>query len=259
MSDVRSFSQYNTYIRCPYSYYLARVEKVWNKPAAWLPMGTAVHEAAEKWELSDRTMSMEEAKDVFRASYTAETNRYLGETPNPAYWFGSGPYRGATDIQRRFKLGLEHVERYIAYYTANPSQLPYRFDDGKLAIELPFTIDMDGVKVRGFIDWVGYDASGDLVVRDNKTGNKPGGPDQLSIYALAVEKLTGHLVTKGDFFMTKTGKPTRPYELTEVVKLDIIEGMKMVDEAIKAEKFPALPEASKCMFCSVRDSCTFKV
>src|SRR5262249_30789572 len=56
-------------IREGHSYYLARVKKAWQKPAAWLPQGSAVYEAAEAWERSGRTMSVEQAQDVFRESY----------------------------------------------------------------------------------------------------------------------------------------------------------------------------------------------
>lgn len=263
MNDVRSFSQLSQYARCPYSYYLARVEKAWDKPAAWLPMGTGVHEAAEKWELSGRTMSLSEVQEVFKEAYVRDTNRLLGETPNTALWFGSGPYRGQTDITRRYKLGLEHVERYLAWYAEHPDQAPLGWfdEDGtqKLSVELPFKIEIGGVMVRGFIDWVGF-KDGKVIVRDNKTGNKPGGPEQLATYALAVEdRWPAHHVEEGDFFMTRTGKPTKPYILTQAVKEQLAEDFAAMDENVKAEKFPPLPEASKCMFCSVRDSCSFKV
>src|SRR3954469_19163368 len=98
MTDVRSYSQLGAYDRCPYMYYLERVEKVWQRPAAWLPMGTAVHEAAERWELSGRTMSLEEAQQIFRDAYVRETNKYLDDTPNANHWFRSGPYKGPEDI-----------------------------------------------------------------------------------------------------------------------------------------------------------------
>ncbi len=258
MSDVRSYSQLSSYARCPYMYYLERVENVWQRPAAWLPMGTAVHSAVEAWELSGRVMTLEEAQQAFRDAYRASTDLLLATTPNPAYWFRSGPYKGPEDITRRYRLGLEHVERYIAWYTKHPEDTPLELADGSLTIELPFEIEIGGVQVRGFIDWVGYD-SGVIIVRDNKTGNTPGGPDQLATYALAVQALTDIEVTKGDFFMTRTGKPTIPYQLTRVVKQQLAEDFRSLDDNVKAGNFPAKPEAKKCMFCSVSASCKYRV
>lgn len=269
MSDVRSYSQLGAYDRCPYMYYLERVEKVWQRPAAWLPMGTAVHEAAEAFELSKRTMSLEEAQQVFTDAYSRETNRILAEVPNANYWFASGPYKGPADIVRRQKLGLEHVERYLAWYAKHPEQKPIEYADAdgvqRIGVELPFTLNIGGVPVRGFIDWVGYKDDGKtLMVRDNKTGSKPGGPDQLATYALAVEARwalpdIGVHVEEGDFFMTRTGKPTVPYVLSRAVKVQLAEDFATMDEGVKAGNFPAKPEASKCMFCSVNASCKYRV
>lgn len=266
--DVRSYSQLGAYERCPYMYYLERVEKVWQKPAAWLPMGTAVHAAAEAWELSGRTMTLEEAQQVFRDSYSRETNRILAEVPNTKYWFASGPYKGDTDIARRFALGLGHVERYILWYEKHPAQKPITYQDAdgvdRIGVELPFRLNIGGVPVRGFIDWVGYNDKGGLIVRDNKTGNTPGGPDQLATYALAVEARwalpdIGVHVEEGDFFMTRTGKPTIPYALTKAVKVQLAEDFATMDEGVKAGNFPPKPEASKCMFCSVNGSCKYRM
>lgn len=268
MSDVRSYSQLSSYDRCPYMYYLERVENVWQRPAAWLSMGTAVHSAVEAWELSGRVMTLEEAQQAFRDAYRASTDLLLATTPNPAYWFRSGPYKGPEDITRRYRLGLEHVERYIAWYTKHPEQVPFTYFDGesdKLAVEMPFTIEIGGIQVRGFIDWVGMKANGAFVVRDNKTGNTPGGPEQLATYALAVEdrfRLAGSddvRCTEGDFFMTRTGKPTIPYQLTRVVKQQLAEDFRSLDDNVKAGNFPAKPEAKKCMFCSVSASCKYRV
>lgn len=269
MSDVRSYSQLGSYDRCPYMYYLERVEKVWQRPAAWLPMGTAVHEAAEAWELSGRTMELETAVLVFENAYQREVNKYLAETPNAKYWFASGPYKGPEDIMRRYKLGREHVARYIAWYEKHPAQVPIRYTDTegveKIGVEFPFTVNIGGVPVRGFIDWIGYKDDGKtLVVRDNKTGNTPGGPEQLATYALAVEARwalpdIGVHVEEGDFFMTRTGKPTVPYALTRAVKVQLSEDFATMDENVKAGNFPAKPEASKCMFCSVNNSCKYRV
>jgi putative RecB family exonuclease len=264
MTDVRSYSQLNSYERCPYMYYLERVEQVWQRPAAWLPMGTAVHSAAEAWELSDRVMTPEEALQVFRDQYRASTDLLLETTPNPKFWFSSGPYKGPEDIARRYKIGQEHVERYIAWYKKHPDEKPFvpsTFGEpGKPMIEFPFEIEIGGVRVRGFIDWVGWDEDDNIIVRDNKTGRLPGGPEQLATYALAVEALGSWMhVESGDFFMTRTGKPTIPYQLTRVVKQQLAEDFQALDEGVKAGNFPAKPEASKCMFCSVQSSCKYRV
>lgn len=265
MSPVkyRSYSQYSQFTRCAYSYYLARIERVKQRPAAWLPMGTAAHEVAEEYELSDRTMTVAQAQALYREVYARDTDKLLLETPNTSDWFASGPYRGDVDIERRWRLGQEHVERYIRWYEAHPDEKPWVLKDGRLAVELAFKIDLGGVQVRGFIDWVGW-VNGKLVVRDNKTGNTPGTDDQLKLYGIAVEDYLSWIgepaqVEQGDFFMTRTGKPTVPYDLTKVTRDEMAGEFVRVDAAIKAGDFPPSPTVDKCRFCSVSSGCEYRL
>lgn len=259
MTDYRSVSQVKEYQRCPYAYYLNRIEKAWQRPAAWLPQGLAVHEAAEEYEKTGRTMPLDKAQEVFRESYAKHTNRLCEATPNFDWWFASGPYRGEEDIGRRFEIGLGQVEQYINYYTDTaPEQVIWITPEGEPAIELGFNIDLDGVPVRGFIDQV--IASPDHpspLVRDIKTGNQPGDHFQLSVYAVAVNEMHGTEITAGDYWMGRRGKPTKTYDLSSWSKEGVTEVFHKVDEGIKAGDFPALPEESKCRFCSVSASCEF--
>jgi putative RecB family exonuclease len=290
----RSVSQVKSYLPelggCPYGYYLDRVVRVWNRPAAWSPQGTADHEAFEAWERSGRTMSQAEAEDVFRQAYAREINELAEETPNLDAWFSSGPYHGEADTERRYNLGLEQVGRYIDYYTKTaPEEVIWVAPDGTPGIELAFDFDLDGVQMRGFIDAVVMvrpplpdkpkTASGavskskasqdewqrslyewgklpDVIrVRDNKTGNKPGDSFQLGGYAVAIEERYDVEVADGDYWMGRAGKPTKPYELMD--REGITELVHRADAGIKAEQFEPNPEESRCMFCSVRTACAF--
>src|ERR1700744_3608116 len=96
-----SVSQYNSYTKCPYSWYLARRENAWQRPAAWLPQGSAVHTVAEHIELrkhAGNPMTLEEAQDLFRVEYSKEVGKYTEITPNFGWWFKSGQYDGETDV-----------------------------------------------------------------------------------------------------------------------------------------------------------------
>ncbi|MFE2997982.1 RecB family exonuclease [Nocardia sp. NPDC059246] len=254
-----SVSQYNQYGKCPYAWKLQRRDKVWERPAAWLPQGTAVHAAGEAYERSGRTLSLEQVKDVFRASYSEEVSKYTKETPNLSYWFRSGPYRGAQDIERRFGIGLEQCEKYVTWYDKHPEQVAWTAPDGTLGVELEFDLDLDGVLVKGFIDKVGHDTKRDVMyVRDNKTGKKPPEDDmQLGTYKVAVETTYGVEVPEGDFWMGSTGKPTIARDLKEWTRERVTEKFHELADNIKQERFDPDPETSKCMFCSVSASCAF--
>ncbi|CAA79445.1 exonuclease [Fromanvirus L5] len=277
---LRSVSQLNQYTRCPQAYKLARIDKVWARPAAWLPQGTAFHTVAEVYEKAlaeGREMSLERAQEIFREEYAKDIGALCDETPNFEWWFWSGPYNGERDIERRFHLGLEQVEKFIAWRKDKGQQIwttPGRgicsteawkdtnckeCEQPKPAIELPFNIELDGIRVRGFIDAVVV-VNGELRVRDYKTGNSPGDDFQLGVYALAVAMTYDVEAPKtGDYFMAgKKGikaKPTAPYDLTDWTRERITERFHEVEARIQAGDFEPLPEPDKCGFCDVNYSC----
>lgn len=254
--EHRSVSQYNTYQKCPYAYKLARIDKVWSRPAAWLGMGSAVHEAAEMWEKSFRQMSVEDAQEVFRESYERHINEACETTPDLDRWFASGPYKGAADIERRYNIGLQHVETYIDYYENHPQEVIWIDSDGTPGIELSFDMALDGVLVRGFIDSIIQSPEG-LIVRDIKTGNKPGDEFQLAVYAVAVNKVYNIKPNILEYFMTKTGTMVdHPIEGWSEEK--ITEMFSSLERNIKDGLFPPKPSKSNCGFCDVSDSCEYR-
>jgi putative RecB family exonuclease len=254
----RSVSQLKQYERCPHAYYLSRVEKVWEKPAAWLAQGSAVHEAAEAYEKSGRTMSLEAMQDVFRESYQKHINEACEVTPNFNYWFASGPYAGETDVERRFGLGLDQCEKYIRWYQNHPDEVVWVSPDGQPGIELGFDVDLDGVLVRGFIDTLIVHPEQGLIVRDLKTGNTPGDDFQLGVYSVGISESFGIDPPQvGDYFMGKSGKPTVPYRIGDWTKEKVTEAFKALEDNIAAGRFDPEPEPSKCRFCSVAFFCDY--
>ena len=256
--EHRSVSQIKLYERCPQAYKLSRLDKVWQRPAAWLAQGSADHEAFEAWERSGRTMSLEDAQDVFRESYAKHINEACEITPNFQAWFASGPYHGELDIERRFQIGLDQVVKYIDWYTAHPAEVIWIAPDGTPGIELGFDIDLDGVPVRGFIDAV-IQSEGVTLVRDNKTGNHPGDDFQLAVYAIALAELYGTRPLLGDYWMGRTGKPTLPFRLSKWTRERVSAKFRELEDNITAGNFEATPEASKCRFCDVSWACDYAV
>ncbi|QBJ00257.1 Cas4 exonuclease [Mycobacterium phage Pharaoh] len=285
---LRSVSQINQYTRCPMAYKLARRDKVWPRPAAWLPQGTAFHTFAEVYEKAlaeGREMSYEKSHEIFSEEYAKDINALTEETPNFDWWAHSGPYNGERDIERRYEIGHEQVDKFIAWRKdtgqeiwiapairdpaclIRPDQEHHVKDckcrPSKPAIELSFSFLLDThlgqIRVRGFIDAVVV-VNGELRVRDYKTGNKPGDDFQLGVYALAIAKTFGVEAPKtGDYYMAgKKGKKpvvTEPFDLTEWTEEAITARFAEVEAGIQAEEFPALPEADKCNFCDVHLSC----
>lgn len=198
-------------------------------------------------------MSLSEAQQAFDQSYTKEVARYAEITPNFDYWERSGPYDGRTDIERRWGIGMAQVAAYIKYYQEHPDEVPDTYG-GDLAVEFSFDVMFGDVNVRGLIDVVV-----DKKPRDNKTGKKPGDDFQLGTYAGALKVMYDIPFTTGDYWMAQQGRPTRPYDLTGWSLERLADEYGEVDEKIKAEDFTPNPSTENCMFCSVRNSCTFAV
>ena len=256
----RSVSQINSYEKCPYAYYLARIEKAWSRPAAWLAQGSAVHEAAEayrKAEFAGNPLTLDEAQEVFRTSYQHYINEALAQTPNFEYWFASGPHRGAADIERRYKIGLEQVEKFVNWTDSHPEEVVWIAPDGTPGIEIGFDIDLDGVMVKGYIDAV-LDVRGDVIVRDYKTGNQPGDDFQLGVYGVALaDQFEIEPPREGDYWMGRTGKPTHPFQIDDWTRERVTERFHALEDNLKKGDFPALPDPDKCGRCDVAVACEF--
>lgn len=206
-------------------------------------------------------LTREEAKEIFRAEYVRELEEnYLPHAPNLNYWANSGMYGGAADIERRFKIGEEMIDKYFDWIESKPQDVIWITPDGTPAIELGFDVEFGGVPVRGFIDQVIVTEGDVLRVRDVKTGANPGTDFQLKSYAMALERAYGAHAPEGDFWMGKTGKPSpvrKPIDLTLTSEEEVIERFQAADDGITNERFEPKPSAENCRRCSVRFACEF--
>ncbi|MFD8789291.1 MULTISPECIES: RecB family exonuclease [Streptomyces] len=254
----RSVSQVKQYNQCPYAFYLARIAREPELQAAWLPMGVAVHAAAELWEKSGRTAALEDAQAEFAKVYTRMANDALEREPDEEGWQASGPYQGFTDLDRRYGVGLDQVAKYLQWYKDNPGERVWVDPvTNSPAIEARFDLEFDGVKVLGFIDQVIDHPKGDVRVRDIKTGAIPGMDDtfQLDTYAVAINRKYGTECITGDFWAGKTGRPSRVRKL-EANSDKIAEVFVTADQRIKAGDYRPTP-GEACGRCPVQRSCQY--
>jgi putative RecB family exonuclease len=250
--EYRSPSQLNEYEKCPYAYFLNRKRRVWQRPAAWLQHGTAVHRAIELWEQSGRTKTEDEVIQDFKDSYNEGIKDDLRKTPNINEWFPSGPYRAPRDIPRRFQLGQQHVLNVLKFYREHPDMKPWVDPEGKMWVEKEFVVKFGDVEVVGYVDVVI-----DEIPYDYKTGNTPGGPEQLATYAGVLNLKFGIPFTDAFYFMTKLGSPTRAYDISDWSIQRLADVYGELDQNVKAENFPPKPSADNCRICPVSTSCEF--
>ncbi|MFJ8041194.1 RecB family exonuclease [Kitasatospora sp. NPDC096147] len=246
-------SQTEQYEKCGHRYWLQRVERVTPLPAAWSAHGTAFHSAAEAVERSQRTMTEEEAIQLFSDQYSALINKGLDQEPNTDRWL-SAAGTGAEDIEHRYVLGQQQTADYVRW-TRNNQPSIWQVPEKGIALELYFSVELGGIQVRGYIDQLVAEVDGSVRVRDLKTGSTKS-KFQLETYKAATELAHGVTVNRGDWYMGKTGGLSRPVDLSAVSVDEVGERYARMDAGVKAGDFPAKP-GFLCRFCDMKHKCSF--
>ncbi|MEU5166810.1 RecB family exonuclease [Streptomyces mutomycini] len=257
-TQPRSVSQTEQWEKCGYQFYLKRVERVTPRPAAWSHQGTAFHSAAEAVERSGRTMTEEEAVQLFSDQYSVLVNKSMREEPNLGRWMTAMKKPAGDDINDRYRMGQEQVRRYVQWSQANqPSFVTVKNSKGeeKVGLELYFKVELGGVVVRGYIDQLPLEPDKSTRVRDLKTGSTKS-RFQLETYKVAAEKQWDLKVYKGDWYQGKKHGLTRPLDLSEVTEEQVAARYVAMDQGVKAGRFEANP-GFDCGFCDVSHACSF--
>lgn len=245
-------------MKCPEAYRLEKVAKAPQYPAAWLTQGIAFHDAIEKWEVTGRWATADEAVAWFDAAWETTYAEQIESEPDISKWITGGRTRPATDIENRFERGRQQVRDYVAWALATANEWRILdLGDNEYACELPFDIVLGNTRVVGFIDQLIEWRSGAITVRDLKTGTKlPAHPRQLGIYGVAVEETVGIPIRYGDFFMSKNCAPTEPYDLSRFTRERLGRWFDNLDASVTEGRFTPNP-TDYCRICSVARFCDF--
>jgi hypothetical protein len=265
----RSVSQVSSYAQCAEAYRLSRVAKAPARPAAWFYHGTAYHFAVEEYENSGRRLSNSVLESLFVDMFREEVAKSKERWPDEKDWLTGGNKKGWKDIEDREAMGVWQVHDYVEFAEAHKDVwriLP--IGDGKIATEVPFTINLGGVIVNGFIDQIREYRDNSLEPADLKTGSRePASSMQLGAYALAVEQNTGIRPTTGVFI--KAGRPATA-KVAEKPTKDIKWGLddwtpellgsmfKDMDRAEKLGIFLPNPQDGCERTCTVAEHCRIK-
>ncbi|MGN9782829.1 RecB family exonuclease [Nonomuraea sp. ZG12] len=256
MSRRTSVSRLTSIARCGLSFQLERIEKLPSLPAGWTIQGIAVHEAADAWEKSCRTMDVFDAIEVYKKAWRREIAKADERCPERSKWLVGGRKKVANDLKDRYEGGMGQVADYMRANLMDKRLRPYELPDGSPAAEVGFEVEFLDVIIRGYIDIVLQDTvTGALLVRDIKTGSKaPQVPFQLSVYRKAVNEIFGEDVTWGDFFMTRDAKPTAPVDLTTLDN-EWIEQWFLNAAAIEERRLFLPNPGDACRTCGVAPHC----
>ena len=234
-----SFSELEAYLDCPERYRLRHVVGLPSARHHALAYGRAMHQAVAAFHLSRRAgkpFTEEQLLAVFQREWTPEGF-----------------------------LSREHEEH--RYAQGRTSLLRFREEqlsqnDTVVAVERPFTVNLDGINIKGRIDRMDRTAEGTTIVdykssdvRDAEKANTRARDSlQLKAYAMAFESETGSLPAQMqlhflDSGVVGTASPDRK-------RLDKARSqLKSAAIGIRDGQFQPKPDAVTCGYCPYRQIC----
>lgn len=229
-----SFTQVDTYLRCPQMYQYRFVFRLPTRPRPQMQFGRILHEALKDALGSieqDRPLTWEMVDSAYVAAWSRE--RFCAPEQAPS-------------LQ---DLGRSYLRR--------------AFDAGDLSkpllLEQAFSLRVDGLRLTGRIDRVDRHLDGSYEVIDYKTGSTKRATElqrdlQLGVYALAArEVFRFDPLSLSYYYLETTERVTvdKPKERLDEDRQTIVK----VAEGIRNDLFLAKPERMKCSGCDFRLLC----
>jgi len=230
-----SYSSMSTYETCPHRYKLIYIQKLPTAEKYYFSFGRSIHDALRY--LYDVKVPPLPTLEELLAFYKE-------------HWVHVG-YESEEQEQRYFDFGIDMLSEYYKKHTPY-LKLP-------LAVEREFTIQIDGVSVRGYMDRidklddetievVDYKTSKALTLEDTRSS------DQLKIYQLAAEKLFGLPVSKLTLYHMASQTPFSIGRHNEEALFQVKQKIEKTAGLIQAGEFQ--PRRSwECKYCEFQSYC----
>ncbi|MFC1945783.1 RecB family exonuclease [Chloroflexota bacterium] len=216
-----SFSQIELYRQCPLCYRLQYIDGLKTKAKWYFSFGRTMHSCAEHFYR--QSLASPIALENLLAFY--EEN-----------WASEGYENSEQELEYR-AYGRDILTRFWELHSADFRR--------PVALERGFTIDIDGIKLRGFIDRVDKLPDGSLAVIDYKTNRELFTAEyvaqnlQLTFYQLAAEELWQLPVTELTLYHLRSNIPVKSGPRSEAEKDSARQVVRDTAAKIIAGEFPA--------------------
>jgi len=232
-----SYSQISLYQTCPLCYKLQYIDKLETKDKGYFSFGTTMHKCAEYF---------------FKVKVPPPPSLEKLLRFYEKHWLSAG-YESAEEEANYKAYGREMLAKFWELH-----QPDFRMP---IAVEWMFYIDVEGVKLRGFIDRVDKLDSGGLAIVDYKTDRELFTHDylarnlQLTLYQMAVAQSWFLPVERLTLYHFRTNTPCScpPREKTQLEEAKRL--VLTVAEGIEAGRFPAV-ESERCP-CDFPEHCPY--
>lgn len=263
--DYLSFSQYNTYTRCPRSWYLGKVRRAEETPTWFLPIGTAVHTMVENWLTSEVSADLlPTAEETFYPLIT----RQMEVEPDTSKWLAGGSKdspvtedRALQKVKDCFERALEYLDEWDVW------EVEYDASGSLPGLEIP---------IKAYVDIIG-EHKGKVVNGQRKGGKGPGIGDwktgtqkpkdnfQLETYSALVLHNGFPSAQGGDtysalkwghwFMLDPNASKARPIDLSAVSPAEVGAKYQLVYKKMQAKMYQTKAAPFKCDYCFHRDNC----
>lgn len=247
-----SYSQYNSYVRCPRAWYLGKVAAAEERQTWFLPIGTAVHTMVEN-HLNPHIPFAElpSAEEVFYPLI----EKQMQIDPNHKQWLKStasdGPLteaRALRHVRECFSKALEFLDEVDVW------EVEYDASGSLPGLSVP---------IKAYIDIIGEHKKHGPVILDWKTGKqKPKDNFQLETYAAL---LAGTEYGRPDDGWTglwamlhPEASKARPISLDHVDPAEVGAKYEAVYQKMKAGLYRTNYNKYNCGMCFQQDNCMLK-
>ncbi|MFH1725580.1 MAG: PD-(D/E)XK nuclease family protein [Elusimicrobiota bacterium] len=231
-----SHSSIYLYLDCPKKWQFKYVDKIAEKPKHFFSFGKAMHTALE-YLYNVQTLPPPSLEDVL--------NHYHGK------WISEG-YQNEQQEAEYKAQGVRMIEEYYGKHI-EAFKIPY-------FIEYGFSLEVDGIPVRGFVDRIDKVGDDRIAIVDYKTGkaipkSRVATDAQLTMYQMACEQMLGLKVDSLCFYHlpSQTALTVQPHSEEQVRALR--ERIVQVAGSIKAGNFDPKPDERKCGWCDYKPLC----
>lgn len=240
--DYISYSQYNTYTKCPRSWYLSKKRQGEERQSWYIPIGSAVHDAIEAKLLGHDYMLTTRFYDLVEKQMKIE--------PDLSKWLAGGPESAPITHDRALQRAVECYERAV--------QELDDIDVWEVEYDASGRLPGLSVSVKAFVDIIGEHKKKGPVIWDWKTGSTKPGNFQLITYAslLMVDNPWDPALSfKGRYVMLAPGSAnTRYVDLSEVDPEEVGKKYQTVYDRMQ-EKHYETNAGFDCRFCFQADNC----
>lgn len=242
-----SFSQYNSYTKCPRSWYLARLRGGQDVQTWYIPIGSAVHDKIEDTLRGVPDKSME-------AYFYPIITKQMEIEPDLSLWLAGGPKAAPITHEKALQRAVECYERAVQELEA--------IEVWEVEYDASGRLPGLSVPIKAFVDIVGEHKTKGPVIWDWKTGSTKPDNFQLETYA-ALLKHNDHddvfCVDQIDFGRYMMLSPTytsqtRYVDLSKVDPEEVGKKYQAVYDRIEGKHYEA-KAGFNCKFCFQQENC----